>query len=70
MVMAAAPIAGAVAKKVLRSVRKKGKGAKGAAPRRRRQRLLTLGQREELMWISRHIGKTAAAERMMQYRRR
>jgi hypothetical protein len=62
-------------KAVARKVKEKltGTGKKGIVKalvtKRRRTRLLTLGQREELMWISRHLGRTAAAERMMHYRR-
>jgi len=78
MVMLAAQAAAksGVAKKVARKVSQKlgGKSKKAAVtkagtPRRRRSRLLTLSQREELMWISRHLGRTAAAERMAHYRR-
>ena len=69
--MAAAEAKKAVRKKLAQKG-KPSKGAKGGAPavgRRRRTRLLTMGQREELMWIVRYLGKSAAAERMAHYRR-
>lgn len=60
----------AVARKVKEKLARKGKSAaKTAAPKRRRVRLLTLGQREELTWVARHLGRSAAAERMAHYRR-
>lgn len=60
----------AVVRNVKQKITKKSAKAKGGVvPKRRRQRLLTLGQREELTWVSRHIGKSAASERMAHYRR-
>lgn len=54
---------------VNRVVNAKKKKEKDGKSKRRRVRLLTLGQREELMWIARHLGRSAAAERMVHYRR-
>lgn len=69
-------VAGAVgqqaSKTIVKNIQKKRastKKGKGDKPKRRRVRLLTLGQREELMWIARHLGRSAAAERMVHYRR-
>jgi len=76
MVMLAAPIAAKVGQAALSAVARKVSAKKKVTKkagvstyRRRRTRLLTLSQREELTWISRHLGRTAAAERMAHYRR-
>lgn len=76
MVMAlAAPLAAKTGAAVVKKAVAKATGRKTTAKKvlgkyhRRRVRLLTLGQREELMWVSRHLGRTAAAERMMHFRR-
>jgi len=68
---AAAPIAARVTKAAITRALNKKKSAAGKAsrPRRRRTRLLTMAQRDELTWVARHLGRTAAAERMMHYRR-
>lgn len=56
---------------ITKALAKKKATSKRSAPvyRRRRVRLLTMGQKEELAWISRHLGRTAAAERIAHYRR-